>query len=106
MFSESLRLNVSASVLAFVASSSGRGFSVRYPSITIHAVSRSGSSPIVYLQLQNSSADADADEEVGKDEDLEMSELKIRPLDSSTGKSHIFRCYKILSQLTTSKWIS
>jgi len=77
-------LYVVESVLAFVSSSSGRGFSIQYPSITIHAVSRSGSSPIVYLQLQNSSADADADAEVGKDEDLEMSELKIRPLDSST----------------------
>jgi len=77
-------LYVVENVLAFISTSSGRGFHIQYPSITIHAVSRSGSSPIVYCQLESQSPDADAEGGEGEDEDLEMTELKIRPADPSS----------------------
>lgn len=67
----------SDSVLAYIATSSGHGFQVLYPSITIHAVSRSGDSRIVYCQLERRVEGPDADSE----EDVETVELKINPSD-------------------------
>ncbi|KAG9031957.1 hypothetical protein FS837_002850 [Tulasnella sp. UAMH 9824] len=66
-----------ASVLAFILPS-GKGFSVAYPRITLHAVSRSDSTgPHVYCQLDETPEGV----EVPDDEDAEMSELKIIPGD-------------------------
>jgi nucleotide-sensitive chloride channel 1A len=71
-----------ASALAFTASSSGKGFSVLYPSITIHAVSRSGTRPMVYCQIEQGQDDG-----AGDDENAELLELKIFPQDSSRSQS-------------------
>ncbi|KAJ2914071.1 hypothetical protein MD484_g6338, partial [Candolleomyces efflorescens] len=46
-------LYVLTSVLAFT-SSTGRSFQVEYPSITLHAISRSGPRPSLYCQLDES----------------------------------------------------
>ncbi|KAG8943418.1 hypothetical protein FRC04_002883 [Tulasnella sp. 424] len=70
-------LYVIESVLAFILPS-GKGFSVTYPRITLHAVSRSESTgPYVYCQLDETPEGV----EVSDDEDAEMSELKIMPGD-------------------------
>lgn len=47
------------SVLAFISSSgSGRGFEVKYPHITLHAISRGGDDqPCIYCQLDDVSGD-------------------------------------------------
>lgn len=70
------------SALAFIASSSGKGFSVLYPNITIHAVSRSGTRPMVYCQIEQA-----RDDDAGDDENAELLELKMFPQDSSKSKS-------------------
>lgn len=62
----------------------GKGFQVLYPSITIHAVSKSGLSPIVYCQLERPLPEDDEDAE---DDDIQTIELKIVPSDASTGTS-------------------
>ncbi|KAG9017522.1 hypothetical protein FRB90_000947 [Tulasnella sp. 427] len=70
-------LYVIESVLAFILPS-GKGFSVTYPRITLHAVSRSESTgPYVYCQLDETPEGV----QVPEDEDAEMSELKIIPGD-------------------------
>ena len=48
----------------------------------------------MYCQLESLSADADKNAEVGADEDVEMSELRIHPMDPSTGKPHVLRYYQ------------
>jgi len=68
------------SALAFMPCA-GKGFQVLYPSITIHAVSKSGSSPIVYCQLERPLPD---DGEDAEDDDIQTIELKIVPSDAST----------------------
>ncbi|CAE6354037.1 unnamed protein product [Rhizoctonia solani] len=69
-------LYVIESTLAFVGSS-GTGFTVDYPRITLHAVSRGESGPSVYCQLDESvNGPGASDEEQG---DSEMREMKIIP---------------------------
>ncbi|KAG8763652.1 hypothetical protein FRC11_014629 [Ceratobasidium sp. 423] len=71
-------LYVIESALAFVWPS-GTGFTVEYPRITLHAVSRGESGPSVYCQLDeslNGPGALGADEE---QEDSEMREMKIIP---------------------------
>lgn len=63
------------SVLVFM-SASGRGFQVEYPSITLHAVSRAGTRPCIYCQLDESTPGQNTDSE-----DTNMSELTIIPAD-------------------------
>jgi nucleotide-sensitive chloride channel 1A len=66
------------SALAFL-SSHGQGFQVRYPSITLHAISRADSSPSIYCQLDETPEDADpAGEEI-----TSIRELRIIPEDVS-----------------------
>lgn len=78
----SLRLILgSVSVLAFM-STTGCGFQVEYPSITLHAISRAASGPSIYCQLDENVAtvnERQADDDVAG----EMSELVIIPKDSS-----------------------
>lgn len=45
--------SLTCSILAFT-SSTGRSFQVEYPSITLHAISRSGPRPSIYCQLDES----------------------------------------------------
>ena len=51
-----------------------------YPSITIHAVSRSGPSPTVYCQLEERGETAPgAEDDDGDEEDVITTELRINP---------------------------
>ncbi|EJF55842.1 hypothetical protein DICSQDRAFT_150737 [Dichomitus squalens LYAD-421 SS1] len=74
-------LYVIESALVFL-SSTGRGFQVDYPSITLHAISRAEAGPSIYCQLDEpAEADAPADE----DEDASsMRELVIIPKNLSS----------------------
>lgn len=72
-------------------STTGKGFQVEYPHITLHAVSRSDSGPpSVYCQLEDPINDMNIDGAAPKDdeEDLDMRELSIIPLDVSSCKSN------------------
>jgi len=63
------------SVLAFM-STTGRGFHVEYPSITLHAVSRTESRPSIYCQLD----ETPTGDRTGNDgDDSPMRELRIIP---------------------------
>ncbi|KIP11057.1 hypothetical protein PHLGIDRAFT_21938 [Phlebiopsis gigantea 11061_1 CR5-6] len=67
-------LYVIESALVFM-STTGRGFKVEYPSITLHAVSRAENGPSIYCQLDESSPEAPAED----DEVPDMRELIIIP---------------------------
>ncbi|KAJ7646774.1 regulator of volume decrease after cellular swelling-domain-containing protein [Roridomyces roridus] len=70
-------LFVIESVLVFM-STTGRGWQIEYPSITLHAMSRGEAGPSIYCQL---------DESVGSsndDGDAEMRELSIIPMDATS----------------------
>ncbi|KZT68770.1 hypothetical protein DAEQUDRAFT_765975 [Daedalea quercina L-15889] len=75
-------LYVIDSALVFM-SASGRGWSVEYPSITLHAISRAESGPSIYCQLDAALAHADGDEPVDEDADTEMKELIVVPKDAA-----------------------
>jgi len=64
-----------SSVLAFI-STTGRGFQVEYPSITLHAVSRTESGPSIYCQLDETPT---GDQVENGEDDSPMRELKIVP---------------------------
>ncbi|KAF9000642.1 regulator of volume decrease after cellular swelling-domain-containing protein [Cyathus striatus] len=73
-------LYVLTSVLVYM-SSTGKGFQVEYPSITLHAISR-GDSPSIYCQLDEPKADGDVmlDSEDAEEEELtDMRELSLIP---------------------------
>lgn len=72
------------STLAFVWPS-GAGFSIEYPRITLHAVSRGESGPSVYCQLDESDPNGPTNGAEGdEDEDTEMREMKIIPSDPTS----------------------
>ena len=64
-----------SSVLVFI-STTGRGFQIEYPSITLHAISRTESGPCIYCQLDETPT---RDRTDGADDDSPMRELKIVP---------------------------
>jgi chloride channel, nucleotide-sensitive, 1A len=65
-------------------STSGRGFQIPYPAITLHAVSRAESGPSIYCQLDDST---DAPEATSaNDEGTEMRELTIIPQNAASCK--------------------
>jgi len=68
-------LYIIESVLAFV-STTGRGFQIEYPSITLHAISRTESGPCIYCQLDETPA---GDQPENDEDDSPMRELKIVP---------------------------
>ncbi|KAF5370452.1 hypothetical protein D9615_009739 [Tricholomella constricta] len=69
-------LYVLTSVLVFM-SSTGRGFQIEYPAITLHAISRGENGPSIYCQLDESDPSAPgADDD---EEDTELRELSILP---------------------------
>lgn len=70
------RVLIYRSVLVFM-SATGRGLKVEYPSITLHAISRSESGPSIYCQLDESLA---AENAAQNDDDVtEMREMIIVP---------------------------
>ncbi|KAG7089626.1 hypothetical protein E1B28_011291 [Marasmius oreades] len=74
-------LYVIESVLVFI-SATARGFQIDYPSITLHAVSRSESGSSIYCQLDESSGELEV--EADNEEDMVMRELNIVPQDASS----------------------
>lgn len=54
----------------------GRGFQLEYPSITLHAISRTESGPSIYCQLDETPA---GDQPGNCEDDSPMRELKIVP---------------------------
>lgn len=68
-------ISLVSSVLVFF-SATGRGFQIEYPSITLHAVSRTESGPSIYCQLDETPTGGRADDDDG---DSPMRELKIVP---------------------------
>jgi len=89
-------LYVIESALVFM-SSTGRGFQVKYPAITLHAISRAdGSSPSIYCQLDEAAGEAPVDE---TSEDLsDMRELSIVPHDHTSLES-IFEAMSLCASL-------
>ena len=76
------------SALAFLWPS-GTGFTIEYPRITLHAVSRGESGPSVYCQLDESDpSGATNGEEENDEEDTEMTEMKIIPSDPASGEHY------------------
>jgi nucleotide-sensitive chloride channel 1A len=67
------------SVLVFM-SDDGHGFEIKYPAITLHAVSREQSGPCIYLQLNESEGAEDG-------EDDGMRELRLVP-EGATDRSY------------------
>lgn len=72
-----------ASVLAFM-STTGVGFQIEYPAITLHAVSRGESGPSIYCQLDESYGQVNGGPSANDDEYSEMRELTIIPKNSES----------------------
>lgn len=64
------------SVLVFM-STTGRGFQIEYPAITLHAVSRAATGPSIYCQLDEYAGEAEG--AASNDEMSDMRELSIVP---------------------------
>jgi len=88
-------------VLVFF-STSGHGFQVEYPSISLHAVSRGDSVPSIYCQLDESGEEQNgANEE--EEEFSEMRELRIIPSTSdSRMRVPFFTQYHLTKKITNS----
>lgn len=68
-------------------STSGRGFEVEYPAITLHAISRAESGPSIYCQLDDGvHTEVNGAASAANDEAIEMRELTIVPQNSSSRK--------------------
>ncbi|KAH8117764.1 regulator of volume decrease after cellular swelling-domain-containing protein [Phellopilus nigrolimitatus] len=85
------------SVLAFISSSSGRGFQVEYPFITLHAISRADSGPCIYCQLDEPSPQDDIDGEAS-DVSNELRELKFIP-ESASSLDALFEALSLCASL-------
>lgn len=80
-------------------SSSGKGFEIKYPAITLHAISRAESGPSIYCQLDDSApaaANGTSHADDGE-ETIEMRELTIVPQRASS------RAYKLLIAVSCAK---
>jgi len=75
-------LYVIASYLVFM-STSGRGFQIPYPAITLHAISRAESGPSIYCQLDESTSNPQ-EGSANDDEAIDMVELSIVPQNQSS----------------------
>ena len=65
-------------------STTGVGFQIEYPAITLHAVSRGESGPSIYCQLDESFGQVNGGPSANEDEDSEMRELTIVPKNSDS----------------------
>lgn len=90
-------LYVVESLMIYMASSGSKGFTIAYPNITLHAISRSESGPSVYCQIDPSPGD---NGEVNQsDEDVvEMIELTLVPTETSSVET-IFEALSICASL-------
>ncbi|KAI9570650.1 regulator of volume decrease after cellular swelling-domain-containing protein [Boletus coccyginus] len=89
-------LYIIESVLVFM-SSTGRGFQVKYPAITLHAISRAeGTRPSIYCQLDETDSNSPPDD---TSEDVtDMRELMIVPQDPESLES-IFEAMSLCASL-------
>ncbi|KAF9493399.1 hypothetical protein BDN71DRAFT_1395091 [Pleurotus eryngii] len=97
---ESGTLYVIESVLVFM-SANGRGIQIEYPSITLHAISRSDDAPSIYCQLDDavpSSTSASADIKDRDDDLTEMREMNIIP-SAATSLEPIFEALSLCASL-------
>lgn len=79
-----------SSVLAFISTASGRGFEVAYPSITLHAISRTDTASYIYCQLDDpQAAEGTAGVEDEGEDETEMHELRLIPQASSSRTSQL-----------------
>jgi nucleotide-sensitive chloride channel 1A len=74
-------LSIHSSVLVFM-STTGRGFQIEYPAITLHAVSRAEAGPSIYCQLDEYAGEAEG--AASNDEMSDMRELSIVPQSASS----------------------
>lgn len=105
------------STLAYISSSTGRGFQVEYPSIILHAVSRDAHSPHIYCQLADQTVDSGlpatngsngavngavgaGHQDVDEEDISDMRELQIVP-ESSTSRMHTLLCLYLNYLLTS-----
>lgn len=65
-------------------STTGVGFQIEYPAITLHAVSRGESGPSIYCQLDESFGEVNGGPAANEDEDTEMRELTVVPKNSDS----------------------
>ena len=73
------RFSPAGRVVAFIGTD-GRGFSVDYPTLILHAISRGEEGPLLYCQLDESIGTEQAD-----DEDVDgLREIKIKPASSES----------------------
>jgi nucleotide-sensitive chloride channel 1A len=63
-------------------STTGRGFQIEYPAITLHAVSRAEAGPSIYCQLDEYAGEAEG--AASNDEMSDMRELSIVPQSASS----------------------
>lgn len=83
-------MQIPHSVLVYM-SSSGRGFQIEYPAITLHAVSRGESGSSIYCQLDESiGTNGKITEQDGDEHDSEMRELSIIPKRVDSRESSVF----------------
>ncbi|RDB29459.1 Methylosome subunit pICln [Hypsizygus marmoreus] len=96
-------LFVLTSVLAFM-STTGRGFQIEYPAITLHAISRGEKGPSIYCQLDENVGAAVVGRHTGEDEeeDTELRELTILPQNPAS-LDRIFECLSICAALHPDK---
>ena len=81
-------MNILGSVLVFM-STTGAGFQIEYPAITLHAVSRGDSGPSIYCQLDESFGQVNGAPSANEDEYSEMRELTIVPKNSDSCMSKV-----------------
>lgn len=67
-------------------SSTGVGFQVPYPAITLHAIARPESGPSIYCQLDELTGEPGAAESPENDEASDMRELSIIPSNPASRK--------------------
>lgn len=67
-------------------SSTGVGFQVPYPAITLHAIARPESGPSIYCQLDELAEEPGAVESTENDEASDMRELSIIPSNPASRK--------------------
>ncbi|EGN99043.1 hypothetical protein SERLA73DRAFT_181824 [Serpula lacrymans var. lacrymans S7.3] len=90
-------LYVLESALVFM-SSTGRGFQIEYPAITLHAISRAQSRPSIYCQLDEASPTA-ADVPPDQDDMFDMRELNIVPQNHAASLDNIFEAMSLCASL-------
>ena len=87
------------SVLVFMPQSGASGFQIKYPAITLHAVSRGEAGPAIYCQLDETYGDTNGvsvnPTAENENEDTEMRELTIFPQRPEAGafSHHLFGRY-------------